>query len=377
MPSLSDLWDENKYSEGDPIRQLISATKAAKEWPMDALAWGADLVDLGSTGLAKAFHNQDLKTDLGGNLRRAAIPPLYGGEPSFSASKAEDLEGGRSVGRMLNPLFFGGSQKIPGSGIVDKVVNTLVGNSKVDKGRRALLVGKPAEDQVNVLTDILTRPVTRRDFMKNSAMVSGGVAAASIPGAKLLRKFIPEEKAVAKLTTTETPSKYEYNSLREYLDDMISFAEEDQRAAELRFGPQFTKEQRLRDRLLKDELEYNYLKEISNGTKNPKEIAYRIYFDGAPEFFGPDEIIYKNGSFQPRVYDELPIETKKVIAKSTKLVENKLNSFSPKAKEEMSIYKGYINDLNQTLYNNDPARTPLNWADFDNISDYLYGKPPF
>lgn len=387
MPSLSDLWDENKYSEGDPIRQLISATKAAKEWPMDALAWGADLVDLGSTGLAKAFHNQDLKTDLGGNLRRSVTPPLYEGKPSFSATRAEDLEDARSIGRMLNPLLLGGNQKLPGSGIVDKIVNKLTGVSDIDKSKRAFLVGKPAEDQVNILTDILTTPVTRREFMKDSALVSGGVAAASIPGAKLLQKFIPEEKVAKKLATTETVPKYEYNSLQEYLDDMIRFAEEDQRAGELSFGPQFTKERRLRDRLLKDEREYNYLKEISNGTKNPKEIAYRIYFDGPPELFGPDEIIYKNGSFQPRVYDELPIETKKIIAKSTKIVENKLNSFSPKAKEEMSIYKGYINNLNQTRYNpghpgyisgyNDPAGTPLDWADFDNISDYLYGKPPF
>lgn len=369
MPSLSDLWDENKYSEGDPIRQLISATKAVKEWPMDVLAWGADLVDLGSSGLSKALHNQDLKTDLGGNLRRSVTPPLYEGKPSFSAVRAEDLEDARSIGRMLNPLFLGGNQKLPGSGIVNKIVNQLTGASEIDKGKRAFLVGKPAEDQVSVLTDILTTPVTRREFMKNSALVSGGVAAATIPGAKLLQKFIPEEKAAAKviekLATTETAPRYEYNSLKDYLDDMIKFAEEDQRAAELRFGPQFTKEQRLRERLLKDEREYNYLKEISNGVKNPKDIAYRIHFDNAPEFFEPDEIIQKNGYFQPRLYDELPIETKKAIDKSAKLVESKLNAFSPKAKEEMKEYKDYVRsgyyDYNKV---NNPTMTDKELSSF-------------
>jgi len=326
MPSLSDLWDENKYSEGDPIRQLISATKAAKEWPMDALAWGADLVDLGSSGLSKALHNQDLRTDLGGNLRRAVTPPLYEGKPSFSAPRAEDLEDARSVGRMLNPLLLGGNQKLPGSGIVDKIVNKLTGVSDIDKGKRAFLVGKPTEDQVNILTDILTTPVTRREFMKNSALVSGGVAAASIPGVKLLQKFAPEERAIAKEAVTEAAPKYKYNSLKEYLDDVTDYSHDigHERAYESamehgynnhpgadrymdNFVDNFDFSKIQRERLLADETAYNEAKR-NLSSLNPKK-----------DF---------NTGLPPRSQVDL------------------LNAFSPQAKKEMKAYKRSIDSWN-------------------------------
>lgn len=73
------------------------------------------------------------------------------------------------------------------------------------------------------LGDTLTN-LSRRDFLKKSAGLAGGTAAASIPGAKLLQKFAPEERAIAKEVVTEAAPKYKYNSLKEYLDDVIDYS---------------------------------------------------------------------------------------------------------------------------------------------------------
>lgn len=66
--------------------------------------------------------------------------------------------------------------------------------------------------------------LSRRDFLKKSAGLAGGTAAASIPGAKLLQKFAPEERAIAKEAVTEAAPKYKYNSLKEYLDDVTDYS---------------------------------------------------------------------------------------------------------------------------------------------------------
>ena len=102
--------------------------------------------------------------------------------------------------------------------------------------------------------------LSRRDFLKKSAGIAGGSAAASIPGAKLLQKFAPEERAVTKEAIVEAAPSHEYNSLKDYLDDMVMFAKEDYKAADLRYGPKFTKEQWLKERLLADEQLYSSMK---------------------------------------------------------------------------------------------------------------------
>lgn len=270
MPSLSDLWDENKYSEGDPIRQLISATKAAKEWPIDALAWGADLVDLGSSGLSRALRNQDLKTDLGGNLRRSVTPPLYEGKPSFSATRAEDLEDARSIGRMLNPLLLGGNQKLPGSEIVDKIVNKLIGVSKsFSEARRQFVIGKKeglaeeVQPEVKEVVDsLMGMKMDRRQFNKTAAAsaagaaVGGGLLSKFIPKAKVADK-LPEATQVAKVADKIESSPYKYNTLKEYLDNVDEYVTTN---IDNLSGYGDTKEQIMKEILLCDEYLYTSMK---------------------------------------------------------------------------------------------------------------------
>lgn len=290
MSSLADLWDENKYSEGDPIRQLIAASKAYKDWPMDTLTWGADLVDMGTGALSKLANGErrnQIKTDLSGNLRRAFSEPRK--ELGFSAGPAPDTEAGRSFGRMLNPAL-----------LVSGNINL---SSKVPSNFALRKQMKEAVDELPSLS--------RRDFMKKSAGIAGGTAAATIPGAKLLKKFAPEERAVVKQAAVEAAPKYKYNSLKEYLDDVAGQASRhaDEFPEEVIKSPK----ELLRERLLKDEEAYNTSK-----------------------FFYKDNL---KGSSPGEWID--PFTGQPHSEEFLKNIRNTTDDFSPQAKQEMKEFKSW------------------------------------
>lgn len=231
MTSLYDLWDEEKYSEGDPIRQLIGATKGVKDWPMDAVAWGADTVDLLTAGLAKiAKQNprlaEAIKTDLGGNLRRSTKEGYD--RPTMTQGPSPDVEAGRSVGRMLNPFLWAGGQKIP---------TPKMDLMKFNPARRAFLsardaaykqpIPEAAEDLGNAAGALLNTPMDRRTFNK-SAVAAGGLAAGGMGGLKLIERFAPEAKqaaeAIPKGWESVQGGSHRYYSLKEYLDDVVNHA---------------------------------------------------------------------------------------------------------------------------------------------------------
>ena len=98
--------------------------------------------------------------------------------------------------------------------------------------------------------------LSRRDFMKKSGGIAAGTAAASIPGAKLLQKFAPEERAVAKQAAVEAAPKYKYNSLKEYLDDVETSVYSKYDEPWFDEVNDLTARQQIQQRLLQDEAMY-------------------------------------------------------------------------------------------------------------------------
>lgn len=177
------------------------------------------------------------------------------------------------------------------------------------------------------IEDVATN-MSRRDFMKKSAGIAGGTAAASIPGAKLLQKFAPEERQVAKQVAAETAPKYKYNSLKEYLDDVKASAEDKATAYTNQYGGDRTMHQPSyeRARLLGDELKYTNAK---NGQR---------------------------------------------LGDVTKGDEEFLNAFSPQAKKEMKEYKDYIrNGYYDYNKHNNPTMTEEELSAFikDTWTDHI------
>lgn len=107
--------------------------------------------------------------------------------------------------------------------------------------------------------------MSRRDFMKKSAGIAGGTAALGIPGAKLLRKFAPEERQIAKEVAVEAAPKYKYNSLKEYLDDVTARAEDRATVARDQYGSGNISESfqsdMVKNQLLADEMKYSNAKQ--------------------------------------------------------------------------------------------------------------------
>lgn len=392
MPRLSELWDVNKYSEGDPIRQLIAASQTYRDWPSDALAWGADLVDMGTGALSKLSSGErrnQIKTDLGGNLRRALATPRS--ELGMSEGPAPDVEAGRSVGRMLNPaLLMQGD--IPGSRALAnfQLRKRLADAIPVNKARRAFFAGKeeamakPSNEAIvdalspiaEVGNEIANAPVDRRDFLKGSAALGGAAAV----GGGLLSKFgkvgeaierAPEATRVAK--AAEEVSKYKYNSLKEYLDDVVKSSTQTEE--------QFVNEliQRERNRPYRNEFPLT-----ENDIKNLEENARSAYYHPEVEDFHTenirnrlldDEVRYKDAK---KMFDEgimyrpdgtvysrsRPNLTDDMIHDEVKHLE----AFSPQAKQEMALYKGKVNAEN--FRRRDPLgingyQEPLHWTDIE------------
>ena len=138
--------------------------------------------------------------------------------------------------------------------------------------------------------------MSRREFMKKSAGLAGGTAAASIPGAKLLQKFAPEERTIAKEAAIEAAPKHKYNSLKEYLDDVSTKAEGDI----LMSGHPWS------------------------DSRHTEDIIWRLK---------NDEIVYNNAKRGKELGDVLPND------KYT------LNEFSPRAKQEMKEFKSLTKQI--------------------------------
>lgn len=162
--------------------------------------------------------------------------------------------------------------------------------------------------------------MSRRDFMKKSGGIAAGTAAASIPGAKLLQKFAPEERTlakeanVAKQAAVEAAPKYKYNSLKEYLDDVETSVYSKYDEPWFDEVNDLTARQQIQQRLLRDEQAYVNAKDVKSGylkLDNPTGDEYKIM----------DEI---------------------------------LNDFSPQAKKEMKLLKDKSVSLDRTYGGTDP-----------------------
>jgi hypothetical protein len=189
--------------------------------------------------------------------------------------------------------------------------------------------------------------LSRREFMKKSAGIAGGTAAASIPGAKLLQKFAPEERALAKEAVVESTPKYKYNSLKEYLDDVQGSVKE---KADMAF-PHTGKDawtpreyenalnSDFRRRLLDDEAAYNKnrnLMEQVNASKLPKETVF-----------------YDPAAGRSTTFREM---------------EQHVNAFSPQAKQEMKDWKNFTSTYRQAD----------DWSRPDDMMDWINGdRIPF
>jgi len=312
MPSLSELWDENKYSEGDPIRQLIAATKASKQWPMDTLAWGADLVDLSTLGLSTLFSNNQglskaIKTDLGGNLRRAFSKPTYNGESSLTEYPAKDIQEGTSVGRMLNPALLA-NFNIP---------------TKLNKQTK---IAKEITENSELVSTLSTEG--RRNFIKQLAAITGG----ALVGGKMLSKFGNKVDDVTKAASKvdDYKGQYKYNSIKEYFDEVTSskeiintaFKGVPEEATKLH-GPNQLGYDSLHEKSFYDEYSKAIQQKLLRDQSEYKHAKSLLQESGHPEI---DPISnYKSGEFE---------DFRSVLKRKT-------NEFSPEAKRQMRAWKSW------------------------------------
>lgn len=162
------------------------------------------------------------------------------------------------------------------------------------------------------IEDVATN-MSRRDFMKKSAGIAGGTAAASIPGAKLLQKFAPEERAVVKQAAVEAAPKYKYNSLKEYLDDVETSVYSKYDEPWFDEVNDLTARQQIQQRLLQDEQAHNTAKFFyKDNLKEPTTGKWIDPYTGQPH----SEEFLKN-------------------------IRNTTNDFSPQAKKEMKEFKSW------------------------------------
>lgn len=316
MPSLADLWDEDKYSEGDPVRQLIAFSKSIPDWPKDVLNFGNESID----SLTSMIPNKGLHTNLRGKL----YDPMYSGETSVSATPGEDVQNAKHLAKAMNPLLWAGGQELNTFGLRKKITEALHNkyNMEINPSRRGFLVGKAAADVVHPLEapldEILNTPMTRRTVNKGLAAGAAGVAM----GGGLLSKFAKVPEAAKALETVapiaEQASKYKYNTLAEYLDDVITRAERDVLMSRHNYSPKLHNDN-ISYRLKQDEAMYSSAKKRLN-----------------PE--------YKKNS--DTMFDDLdPGKDERI-----------LNQFSPQAKEEMKLYK---------------SNTDIDWHDPSLMQSYL------
>lgn len=197
----------------------------------------------------------------------------------------------------------------------------LIDKSGFDETRRAFLEGKakslaePTNDTVSTsidaINEVLQKPISRRDLMKKSAAVAGGGAAlAAAPS--LLRNFAKEaEHTIPKVAehaadnvAVNTAKKYKYNTLKDYLMDVQERAGHD-----MYYQDEFDFPDLLKNKLKEDEYAYKTAK------------AHKEFDDFSQPALGEE--------WNP-INDEML---------------NRLNAFSPQAKQEMKALKQvYGND---------------------------------
>lgn len=322
MPSLADLWDEDKYSEGDPVRQLIAFSKSIPDWPKDVLNFGNESID----SLTSLIPNKGLHTNLRGKL----YDPMYNGETSVSATPGEDVQNAKHLAKAMNPLLWAGGQELNTFGLRKKITEALHNkyNMEINPSRRGFLVGKAAADVVHPLEapldEILNTPMTRRTVNKGLAAGAAGVAM----GGGLLSKFAKVPEAAKALETVapiaEQASKYKYNTLAEYLDDVITRAEGDVLMSGHNYSPELHKDN-ISYRLKQDEAMYSQAKDYNDWVGHP-ELDYEL------------------------------AEDPKALADTKKELNTIMNEFSPQAKEEMKLYK---------------SNTDIDWHDPSLMQSYL------
>lgn len=204
--------------------------------------------------------------------------------------------------------------------------------------------------------------LSRREFLKKSAGIAGGSAAASIPGSKLLQKFAPEERAIAKEAVTEAAPKYKYNSLKEYLDDVTDYSHD--------IG---------HERAYESAMEHGY---------NNHPGADR-YMDDFIDNFDFSKIQRKRLLDDEAIYKEAKSANMDNLIEQQKFpdyeaYQRSLNEFSPQAKKEMKEFKTRLRDLydQEYFYPNDPKygeyqqfldkQVGEHWPKF--IDDYVNGE---
>lgn len=190
----------------------------------------------------------------------------------------------------------------------------------------AFLVNPHVEKTKELLSSFEKNPIqstSRRDFMKKTAGLAAGSTVGAGVTAKLLRKFAPEERTlakeanVAKQAAVEAAPKYKYNSLKEYIDDVETNIYSKYEEPWFDEVNDLTARQQVQQRLLQDEQWY---------TKSKQELS-------------------KTPKDSP-MYD---------------VVESHTNMFSPQAKKEMKELKTLSQDLH-VEYGGNPAETP--WVDW-------------
>lgn len=184
-------------------------------------------------------------------------------------------------------------------------LNKLLNQSGFNAAKRSFLQGKSAglteevnpnvEKAISKIDEILQKPVSRRDLLKNSAIVAGvGGAAAVVPS--VLRKFVKETGEVIPDVVKHSADniinseiKHKYNSLIDYFRYINDYAD-------------------------------NNFDNLTGFGDTPQEVK--------KHFFLEDEYMYdstKNGTNHVYLTDEDKI--------------NILKEFSPKAKQEMKALK--------------------------------------
>lgn len=204
---------------------------------------------------------------------------------------------------------------------------------------------KPIADGIDAVSSI---PVDRRTFLKGAAAAG---AAASIP--TMLRKFGKEggetaakaaEHTVDNIATNAT--KYKYNSLSEYLDDVQRHADDmayesgSARAAETE-GYNSMDYERLSERFAEDDIAKHFKRRLLD-----------------------DENIYSNAKEMVNLNPNFAKETDLGI-RSQKL-QDSLNAFSPQAKQEMKFLKEKTIELDRTYGGTGPEDQV--WTDWMNNS---------
>lgn len=322
MPSLADLWDEDKYSEGDPIRQLIAFSKSPKHWGMDALNWGNELIDSATS----TIPNKALHTNLQGKL----YDPLYGGETSVSASPSEDTQNADRLGRAVNPLLWAGNQKLNTFGLRKMLTDALMEKSGFNASRRAFLGAKeeamaqPINEAVvdtaaalgQPIAEAMATPMTRRTFNKGLAATGAGVAAGG-----LLSKFAKAPEIAKAAETLAPATKHKYNTLAEYLDDVTKKTHSD-------LLDHYPWEKQYNNKTGKDEF-----------ISRVQEDNFKKYHsDRVQQRLKQDEADYKASKelYGNKIYEVYPSSGKEPLKYE--------DVFSPQAKEEMKLWKNLHGD---------------------------------